>query len=561
MTGTAGGDELDPAYLEASLFVSRARSLEVYRAAPESAPLPDPAAPAVLLAMPYLKQGGAEASLSGLCGELKKAGFRILILTTEPSRTFPGDTTSWFRRHAAAIYHLPRLLEAGYWRAFVFYLLRQHDVSLIWQAGSSYLYDLLPDLRRFFPGIAVADLLFNPSGHAETYLKRRRFVDRVVVEHDGMKQWLSSRGVQGEAIAVIPNGIDLDCYQPQPRKDWRSAQPRGDSPPYVIGFFGRLSPEKGPDIFLQIAQRFGDRTDLEFLLCGSGADEAALRAQCAALHVDDKVHFLGFVPARDYLPCCDLTIVPSRIEGRPNIVMESLAMGVPVVASRTGGVPEMAPEGAGIKFCEAGNVEEFHRAIEQLLDDPASRRQLAAAGRLWAVKHYAAATAGESYAAMFRAMIQQRHTDARTISAEELLAASELPQLHSDTAVPGAVAAFLRFIQSMMSPRHAAGNLRTLALYWKLRRSSAASRELAALFDAAYYTAACPDAAPSGISPLWHYLLCGFWQGYDPSPKFHTRYYLTAYRDIARTVVNPLLHYVAAGRAEGRTGQPDYDLA
>ncbi len=236
-------------------------------------------------------------------------------------------------------------------------------------------------------------------------------------------------------------------------------------------------------------------------------------------------------------------------------------MGVPVVASRTGGIPEMAPEGEGTRLCEAGNAEEFQRTIEKLIDDPASRRQLAAAGRLWAVKHYAAATAGETYATMFRAMIQQRHTDARPISAEELLAASELPQIRLDTAIPGSVAAFLRFIQSMMSPRHAAGNLRTLALYWKLQRNTAASRELAALFDAAYYTTACPDAAPSGISPLWHYLLCGFWQGYDPSPKFHTRYYLTAYRDIAHTVLNPLLHYVASGRAEGRTGQPDYDLA
>ncbi|HTR39505.1 MAG TPA: glycosyltransferase family 4 protein [Bryobacteraceae bacterium] len=561
MTGTAGGDELDPAYLEASLFLSRARSLELYKAALESAPLPNPAAPAVLLAMPYLKEGGAEASLSGLCGELKKAGFRILIVTTEPSRTFPGDTTSWFRPHAAAIYHLPRLLEAGYWRAFVFYLLRQHSVQLIWQAGSSYFYDLLPDLRRFFPGIAVADLLFNPSGHAETHLKHRRFIDRVIVEHDGMKQWLSSRGVPGGAISIIPNGIDLDRYRPLPRKDWRTAQSRTAGPPYVIGFFGRFSAEKGPDIFLRIAQRFSNRTDLEFLLCGSGPDEAALRSQCAALGVEDKVHFLGFVPARDYLPCCDLTVVPSRIDGRPNIVMESLAMAVPVVASRTGGIPEMALEGEGTRLCDAGNIEEFHQALEQLVDDAATRRQLANTGRLWAEKHFSAAFAGDSYAATFRAMIQQRHTDARPISAEELLAASELPQLGSDTAVPGAVAALLRFIRSVLSPREAAGNLRTLALYWKLRRNTAASRELAALFDAAYYTANCPDAAASGIRPLWHYLLCGFWQGYDPSPQFHTRYYLTAYRDIAHTVVNPLLHYVAAGRAEGRTGQPDYDLA
>ena len=553
------GDQLDPAYLETSLFLFRVRHPDYYRAAFDSTPDP---APAILLALPYLKEGGAEVSLSRLCAQLKDLGFRILVVTTEPSRLFPGDATSWFRPHVAGVYPLPRILDAGFWRAFLFYLLRQHSISLIWQAGSSYLYDLLPDIRRVFPQLAVADLLFNPSGHAATYLNRRRFIDRAVVEHAGMMQWLSGQGVNESGVSLIPNGIDLDCYQPQPRKEWRTGKPRSGSPPSVIGFFGRLSAEKGPDIFLQIAERFADRKDLEFLLCGSGREEAALRSQCRELGLEEKVHFLGFVPAREYLPCCDLTVVPSRIDGRPNIVMESLAMGVPVVASRTGGIPGMAPEGQGTRLCETGNVEEFHRAIGQLIDDREARARLAAAGRRWAEEHFSSASAGQSYAALFRALIQERQVHSRPLSATELLAASELPpRINLDGAAPGAPAALFRFVQSVLSPVRVTGNLRTLVFYWKLRRTAGASQDLKALFDAAYYTAACPDAAASRISPLWHYLLCGFRQGYDPSPRFHTRYYLTVYRDVARAGVNPLLHYLGAGREEGRTGLPDYDLA
>jgi len=497
-------------------------------------------APAILLVMPYLKEGGAETTLSGLCGQLKSRGFRIFVVVTAPSRNSPGDTTHWFTPAVEGVYHLPRLIDVGEWRGFIFRLLHQSNIGVLWLAGSSFVYELLPEIRRLFPGIAIVDLLFNPSGHAEAYFKQRARIDRVVVEHEGMKQWLIRRGERESRISIISNGIDLDKFQPQPRQDWRTNQQRPSGPPYVIGFFARLSPEKGPDIYIKIAERFRHRKDVEFLLCGSGPLEAALRTQCRDADLNGKVHFLGFVPSVKILPCCDITVISSRLDGRPHILMESLAMGVPVVASRTGAIPAMAPEGRGTRLCQAADIDSFQDAIEQLLVSPDARRELASAGVDQARTHFSAAPAGESYATLFTGLARDCGIRARPFSPQALQAASDVP-LDLDQS---------RFI----------GTVRTLLTYWRLRRNPKAMAELSALFDAGHYTAACRNAAASRISPLWHYLLFGFRRGCDPSPRFHTRYYLTVYPKVARAGINPLLHYVAEGRRQGRACLPDYAL-
>src|ERR1700690_1712457 len=99
----------------------------------------------ILLALPFLGMGGAEAIVSQLCRFLNDAGFRVFVITTVPAAESQGDTTSWFEESAAAIYHLPRFLEVARWPEFIHNLLEQNRVQVIWQVGSAYLYDLLPE--------------------------------------------------------------------------------------------------------------------------------------------------------------------------------------------------------------------------------------------------------------------------------------------------------------------------------------------------------------------------------------------------------------------------------
>jgi glycosyltransferase involved in cell wall biosynthesis len=99
--------------------------------------------------------------------------------------------------------------------------------------------------------------------------------------------------------------------------------------------------------------------------------------------------------------------------------MESLSMGVPVVAWRVGGIPEMAPDGNGVVLVDAGDVAGLEAAIVRLMEQPETRRNLAESGFRFAQRHFSSEAAGTSYASLFRGLIGSKPAGA---PAEGLLA-------------------------------------------------------------------------------------------------------------------------------------------
>src|SRR5579863_4834851 len=142
--------------------------------------------PAILVAMPFLSMGGGEAVVSQICRSLNRKGCRIVVITTVPLMACQGDTTEWFADSACAIHHLPVLLAQNEWAPFILDLIARHRIELVWLVGSSYLYEMLPAIKRRFPQVSVVDLLFNPVGHTANHLKYREYIDHVTVEHDGI---------------------------------------------------------------------------------------------------------------------------------------------------------------------------------------------------------------------------------------------------------------------------------------------------------------------------------------------------------------------------------------
>ena len=110
---------------------------------------------------------------------------------------------------------------------------------------------------------------------------------------------------------------------------------------------GRLSPEKGIDVFLDAISRFSlEENCIHAIIVGDGQERERLKAQAAALNVENNVHFVGFTKTPgDYLIDADIVVVPSRSEGIPNAVLEAMSMGKPVVATDVGGVPEIIEDG------------------------------------------------------------------------------------------------------------------------------------------------------------------------------------------------------------------------
>jgi glycosyltransferase involved in cell wall biosynthesis len=189
-------------------------------------------------------------------------------------------------------------------------------------------------------------------------------------------------GYPRERVHLIPNGV-APC-------EAVSASARATAE-LRVGFFGRLTRQKGPDLVLDAAAEVVSHVpQVTFVLYGEGELAEALRAQAQTLQLASHVQFKGACGQGEVLARLrevDVVVVPSRWEGCPYIVLEALQAGVPVVAAAVGGVPELIEDGVSGVLFEAGNAEALGDGLLGLLRDPGKRRRLAEAGRVAAASH------------------------------------------------------------------------------------------------------------------------------------------------------------------------------
>ncbi len=267
--------------------------------------------------MPFFIVGGAERLLSEIAAHLRAQGFRIVLVTTEYVYPIYGDSTAWFEKATAEIYQLPRFLEPERWQEFIDYLFATRDVSLLWIVGSRVFYELLPRIKGAHPELKVIDLLFNTVGHTANNRKYAEFFDKILVENREVATWLTEAGEGPEKIQQIPSGVDLESLRPRPGP----ARIRGElgiaPDAFIAGYSGRLSEEKDPEAFLEIAHRCRREPRLAFLMTGAGPLTDQVRRRIDKLALGSSLRFLGQVEkVADYMSAYDVLILPSRFDGR-----------------------------------------------------------------------------------------------------------------------------------------------------------------------------------------------------------------------------------------------------
>jgi glycosyltransferase involved in cell wall biosynthesis len=341
----------------------------------------------ILITMPFLTIGGAEALMSSWCAHLSRSGWRLVLVTTIPTGPELGDATSWFQPALPEIYHLPRLLPEKYWLDWYRYLIVTREVELLWQVGSPFTYEHLPTLKGEFPRLRVVDLLFNTGVHAVANRRQRQWIDRHVCENREVEAYLIGQGASPATVRVVRSGVDLQHFAP------RAADPSirevlgAGERTLVVGFLGRMSEEKAPDVFLQVANLLRDVPEVAFLMTGAGPLTAETMAKAQALRLERRFHHFGCVDdIRPYLGSCDVLLLPSRFDGRPTVVLQALAMGIPVVASRVGALPEIVEDGVTGVLCEPGRAEAFANALQGLLADRDRLAVMKRAARAYAQK-------------------------------------------------------------------------------------------------------------------------------------------------------------------------------
>jgi glycosyltransferase involved in cell wall biosynthesis len=276
-------------------------------------------------------------------------------------------------------------------------LIRARGIRLVLQIGAPGAYRHVPYLKERIPGLRTLDTLYNPIGHTVSHFLYERSYDGVIVESQAMRDHvLRNTASDSPAVHLVESGIDLDEYRPSARQ---GAEPGA----LVIGYVGRMSPEKDPLAFVELAERLHGRLpQLRFRMFGEGWMTKQVRDRIAAGPAAAAIAFEGYAPsARDAYHAIDVLVVPSKLDGRPNSVMEANACGVPVIGAPVGGIPELIEEGRN------GHVvaPQDHAAVAGILSgwlaDPTAFAELRRHSRETAERRFDRRRMLDDYAAVF----------------------------------------------------------------------------------------------------------------------------------------------------------------
>ncbi|MGQ4807897.1 D-inositol 3-phosphate glycosyltransferase [Candidatus Entotheonellaceae bacterium PAL068K] len=311
-----------------------------------------------------------------------------------------GPTTPYTKHRVW--YHLPEFIEQ------VQGFMAQHDLqyqllySHYWLSGWVAL-----QLRRYLqvPMVHMSHTLGYPKNAAAQQAWEQEPPRRLQVEHDVLTcsealiaespaskhHMVQEYGVAAAKIHVIPGGVDPAVFWPQDRQQARHTLGLEAEAPMLL-FVGRLQPLKGIDTFLRAAQRVRQQhAQLQVCIVGGGVDtqddhEAQelrrLRGLSQALGLSPHVRFIKAQPQAvlaQYYAAADVFVMPSHYESFGMVVLEAMACGTPVVASRVGGLTSTVVPGRTGFLVPEGDWQAFAQAVARLLDSPTLRQACAQA--------------------------------------------------------------------------------------------------------------------------------------------------------------------------------------
>jgi teichuronic acid biosynthesis glycosyltransferase TuaC len=228
-------------------------------------------------------------------------------------------------------------------------------------------------------------------------LEAARNCAAIVTVSNALKDALVGLGADDGKITVLRNGVDLSLFYPEDRQGARNALRLAG---YAIASVGNLVVAKGHDLVIGALR---DVPDATLLIAGRGVERQRLQDLAAKTGVSHRVRFLGILSQpelRRLYSAVDCLVHASAREGWPNVLLEAMACGTPVAASRVGGIPEIVAEDAAGLMLEERSAAGVARAIARLRLSGTTR----GATRIYAERFDWAATT-EGQLSLFRAVI------------------------------------------------------------------------------------------------------------------------------------------------------------
>ena len=360
--------------------------------------------------------GGPERQMLGLAKAMRPEVETVFVSFSEDGlnqsfleQVSPAGFTGVGLRHDT-----PRLLAA---RREIVQLIKENSIRVLlchgYKAG---IVGWFAARKARIPAISVSRGWTRETWKVAVYEHLDRMIlkrmQRIVCVSNAQASKVQLLGIKSDRIAVIHNSICLERFrvvEPIFRQRLLQFFPVADRRGVnsIIGAAGRLSPEKGFDVLIEAAKRVvSQHNDVGFVLFGDGKLADDLRRQIQSCGLEKRFILAGFTDRLDrFMPHLDLFVQSSRTEGLPNVLLESLAAGVPVVATDVGGTSEALNQGLCGELTPPANPELLADAICQLLAQPDRMSDLSVSGKVWVESEFSFDKQVRDYQSLFQQLI------------------------------------------------------------------------------------------------------------------------------------------------------------
>jgi glycosyltransferase involved in cell wall biosynthesis len=256
----------------------------------------------------------------------------------------------------------------------------------------------------------------DPKLIMQAYAKLDRLVlrsfDEVTAPSLHITRILERSGIQPRKLSTIDNGVDVDKFVDKPPQ-LRDELGLGER--QVIGFVGRMVPEKGGSTLLDAARTvLAAKRDAVFVFVGDGPCRREWQARAADLGIGNNVIFTGIrTKMPEVYASLDMLVLPSFAEAMPMAVLEAMSAAKPVIATPVGAVPELVvPDETGF-LCEPGDVHCIAQSILAMLTDRELARKFGARGRARAIRQFSSEAMTRKYLGLYERSLRGRDTGAQ----------------------------------------------------------------------------------------------------------------------------------------------------
>ena len=329
--------------------------------------------------------GGAERCCTQLAIYLREKGHAVRVVSIAPAPSGTTEELLWqkLQAHSVDVHFLnaSKSRQLPWARHKLLRLIQQSkpDIaqSFLWHANVLGAWCYPKHRVPVLAGSRVAEPRRWRSSLAWTWRDR---VEKVVCVSQEVAQWSrDSEGIVQDKLVVIPNGIELPV-------DWKGSgidQASEGNSEKILLFVGRLEEQKGIDVLLQKATSILQALpEHQLVLIGHGSWSEAWQRWVEQSPLGSRVRLLGRrADVLDWMRRSSVLLLPTRYEGMPNVVLEAMAVGLPVVSTRVEGIEHLFGDTCREQSVGRGDWDAWEKRVVELSEDPESQQRLGRANR------------------------------------------------------------------------------------------------------------------------------------------------------------------------------------